>query len=481
MLIHPALPRALALLLAATSTHALAQSAPATAAAPTASPAPVVPAAVVAARDAALTDRDALSFVEDLTTEVGARPAATEAEARARRWAAARLTAMGFTNVRVETYQMPSWVRGEERAEITAPYPQRLAITALGRSAGTPAEGLTLPVVGFANLAAFDASREDVRGKIVYIGHAMHATQDGSSYGAYGPVRFVGPDHAARRGAAAIVIRSVGTDWHRNPHTGVTSFREGTTPIPAGALSNPDADNLERMLARANGALTMHLTLTPQNRGMQESGNVIGEIAGTDPSAGIVLAACHLDSWDLATGAVDDGAGCAIITAAARRAAAGTPPRRTIRVLFAGAEEVGGNGARDYWARHQNERHAATLESDFGADRVWRVDFKLPTDAAALGDRIAAALLPIGVVRGRNPANGGADNEPLVSAGVPVVDLQQDGTDYFNLHHTPDDTFDKINPAALAQNVAAWTATLRLLADAPEALSMLPHDTAPTP
>lgn len=426
-------------------------------------------AALAAARTAAMQDRTALDFVEDITTEVGPRQAGTEAEARARTWAVARLRAMGFANVRSEEYQMPTWVRGEERAELIAPYPHRLAITALGNSGATAAAGLSGEVVGFANLAAFDAAPDSaVRGKIVYIGHAMRPTQDGSSYGAFGPVRFVGPDRAARRGVAALVIRSVGTDSHRNPHAGNTNFGEGVTPIPAGAISNPDADNLERVLARADGPVRMHLTLTPRNLGQQTSGNVIGEIVGTDRAAPVVIVACHLDSWDLGTGAIDDASGCGIIAAAARRVADMGQPRRTIRVLFAGAEEVGVHGGRAYFAAHGNEPHFVGIESDFGADRIWRVDFKLPEGHAALADRIAAALAPLSVGRGRDPASGGADIGPLVAAGMPVIDLQQDGSDYFNLHHTPDDTFDKINPDAIAQNVAAWTVTLALLANSGE-------------
>ena len=423
-------------------------------------------AALAQARSAAMEDRVALDFVEDLTTEVGQRQAGTEAEARARTWAVARLRSMGFANVRSEDFQMPTWVRGEERAELIAPYPHRLAITALGNSGATPAAGLTGEVVGFANLAAFDAAPDSaVRGKIVYIGHAMRPTQDGSSYGAFGPVRFVGPDRAARRGVAALVIRSVGTDSHRNPHAGNTNFGDGVTPIPAGAISNPDADNLERVLERAQGPVRMHLTLTPRNLGQQTSGNVIGEIVGSDPSAPMVIVACHLDSWDLGTGAIDDAAGCGIIAAAAKRVAEMGQPRRTIRVLFAGAEEVGVHGGNAYFEAHGSERHFAAIESDFGADRVWRVEFRLPEAQASLVDRIAAALAPIGIGRGSDPASGGADIGPLVRAGVSVIDLQQDGSDYFNLHHTPDDTFDKIKPEAIAQNVAAWTVTLALLAN----------------
>ena len=423
------------------------------------------------ARDAALTDTVALDFVEDLTTEVGARQGGTEAEARARDWAVARLRAMGFANVRSEAFMMPTWVRGEERASLIAPYPHNLAITALGNSGATPADGMEGEVVGFRSLAEFDAAPDSaIRGKIVYIGHAMRATQDGSSYGAFGPVRFNGPDRAARRGAAAIVIRSVGTDSHRNPHTGNTNFGEGVTPIPAGAISNPDADNLERVLDRATAPVRMRLLLTPRNIGQQQSGNVIAEIPGSDASAGVVVAACHLDSWDLGTGAIDDGAGCAIIAAAAKRVEAMGRPRRTIRLLMAGAEEVGIWGGRAYGEAHGAENHAAALESDFGAGRIWRVDFRLPAGAAAVSDRIAGALAPLGIGRGRGVAGGGADIGALARVGVPLVDLQQDGTDYFDLHHTPDDTFDKIVPADLAQNVAAWTVTLALLANAPEEL-----------
>jgi hypothetical protein len=424
-------------------------------------------------RDSALSDTTAYDFVEDLTTEVGPRQGGTEAEARARGWAVARLTAMGFANVRSEEFQMPTWVRGEERAEVIAPFRQSLTLTALGNSGATPANGLAGEVVGFADLAAFDAADDSqIRGKIVYIGHAMRRTQDGSSYGAFGPVRFVGPDRAARRGAAAIIIRSVGTDHdRRNPHTGNTNFGAGVTPIPAAALANPDADNLERMLARANIPVRIRMILTPRNLGEQTSGNVIAEVPGSDAAAGMVVAACHLDSWDLGTGAIDDAAGCGIIAAAAQRVAQMPGQRRrTIRLLMAGAEEVGIWGGRDYGRRHSAVNHAVALESDFGADRVWRVDFRLPSVAAPLADRIARALAPLGIGRGRDSASGGADIGSLAQAGVPLVDLQQDGTRYFDLHHTPDDTLAAVDPVQLAQNVAAWTVTLALLADAPEQL-----------
>jgi len=421
-----------------------------------------------ALRDAALKDEIAWDITEGLTTEIGPRLAGTEAEARARAWSVKKLAALGFSNVRNEPFQMRTWVRGEETLEVLAPFPQPLRLTALGNSGATPAGGLRGEIVYFKDLAALNAAPDgSIKGKIAFVSHAMTRTQDGSQYGAYGAVRRSGPATAARKGAAAILIRSVGTDYHRNPHAGGTGFPEGVTPIPAAALSLPDSDQLERILKRGQ-PVSVKLTLTPKQIGMTESGNVIAEVPGSDPAAGVVVVACHLDSWDLGTGAFDDGAGCGIVTAAAKRIMDAGKPRRTIRILWAGAEEVGVFGGKAYFDAHKGERHALAAESDFGADRVWRVDFKLPDSAKAVGDRVATALSPLGISRGRDPASGGADVGALVASGVAGIDLQQDGTRYFDLHHTPDDTLDKIDPSQLRQNVAAWTAMLAIVADAPE-------------
>jgi hypothetical protein len=425
--------------------------------------------ATVALREQALHhDTHAWDIVEGLTTEVGPRLAGTEAEARARTWAVRKLTALGFSNVRVEEFDMPVWVRGEERGEILAPFPQPLALTALGNSGATPARGIEAEVIGFPNMAALEAAApESVRGKIVFVTHRMGKTQDGSHYGYFGAARRQGPSVASRKGAAAIVIRSIGTDSHRFPHTGVQAWAEGVKPIPAAALSNPDADQMERMLARGR-PIRMKLLLTPRQIGSRKSGNVIAEVPGRDPNAGVVLVGGHLDSWDLGTGAVDDGAGVAITAAAAKRILDAGGARRTIRVVWFGAEEVGLFGGNDYRRRHANELHASASESDFGADRIWRVDFALPASAAAVADRVEAALAPLGIARGRDRAQGGPDIGALVAGGVPAVTLQQDGTDYFDLHHTHDDTLDKIDLAKLRQNVAAYTAMIATVADAPE-------------
>ena len=430
-------------------------------------PAPVDP-KVAALRDAALRDEVAYDIVEGLTTEVGQRLAATEAEARARTWAVAKLKSLGFRNVHIETYQMPVWLRGEETAEVVAPFPQKLKLVALGNSGATPAAGLTAPVVVFKSYGDLaNAPAGSLAGKIAYIGNAMEPTQDGSSYGAYGAARFVGPALAAGKGAAAVVIKSIGTDPHRNPHTGGTNWPAGVTPIPAAALSVSDADQIERIASRGK-PLTLHLTLTPRFAGQGESGNVIAEVPGSDAKAGIVLIGGHLDSWDLGTGAIDDASGVAITTAAAKRLLDGPRPKRTIRVVWFGAEEPGGFGGKEYARVHGGERHATAGESDFGADRVWRFETNLPDSAKSVGDRLASALAPLGISRGTGVGGDGTDVGPTMALGVAAIDLNQSGTRYFDTHHTPDDTLERIDPEQLRQNVAAWTAMLAVVANAPE-------------
>ncbi len=411
--------------------------------------------------DAGLIDETAWDITEGLTTEVGQRQAGTEAEARARIWAVAKLKSLGLNNAHIEEFQIPTWVRGDEMANVTAPFQHKMHISALGNSGSTGPSGLEAEVVYFPTLDALRGAPDgSLKGKIAFVSHAMKATQDGSSYGAFGPARFVGPNIAAKKGAAAIVIRSAGTDYHRNPHTGNTNFDAGVTPIPAGALSLPDAENLERIFTRGRPVM-MKLVLTPQNIGMQTSGNVIADIKGSNPALPMIVIACHLDSWDLGTGAIDDAVGCAIITAAALKV---NKPKRTIRLLWAGAEEVGVWGGKDYGIRHANEPHALAMESDFGAGKVWAVDFNLAESAKPLRDTIVSALAPLGVVPRQQVAGGGADIGAIIAAQkLGVVDLQQDGTKYFDLHHTPDDTLDKIDKTELRQNVAAWAATLDLL------------------
>src|SRR5437868_4419660 len=333
-------------------------------------PPPVlVDAKVAALRDDALAnDHYAWDVVEGLTTEVGQRLAATEAEARARDWAVRRLTAMGFANVHVEPFAMPVWTRGAEGAEIVSPFPQKLTIAALGYSGSTGPAGVTAEIAYFDSLDALRAAPDSaVKGKIVFIDHHMMPAQDGSGYGQFGAPRRQGPTIASLKGAIGIVVRSIGTDHHRNPHTGVQYFTDGATPIPAGALTVPDS------------------------------------------------------------------------------------------------EEPGGFGGRAFAQAHTTDRYAIAGESDFGADRVWRFSTQLSKlDPAAYG-QLTAALAPLGITRNDNGDADGTDIGPTVTAGAPWISLNQDGTRYFDWHHTPDDTLDKIDPAQLRQNVAAWATVLAIL------------------
>jgi hypothetical protein len=421
-------------------------------------------------------DAYAWDFVEGVTTEVGPRQAGTEAETRGRKWAIEWLNAHGFANVADEPFEMETWIPGEiHRAEIISPFPQPLVIQPLGGSASTGPDGITAEVVMFESVAALQAAPEgSLTGKIAYISHSMTPTQDGSQYGFAGPARWVGAELAKQRGALATVIKSVGTDYHRNPHVGGTTFRraDGSTdvgrpvPTPAGALSLPDAANLERMFERANGRpIMMKLTLTPQDLGTTLSGNVVGEIVGRNPSLPPVLIACHLDSWWNAPGAFDDGAGCGIIAAAALNVQKTGQPLRTIRVLMAGAEEVGLLGSTAYSKAHIDEPIAVGLESDFGADRIWRFESNFRESNADLHARIAGAVARFGVANSTIVATGGADLNIVRDQGGALIDLQQDGTRYFDLHHTPDDTLDKIDPVQLRQNVAVWTTVVGILAN----------------
>ncbi|MGF1508154.1 MAG: M20/M25/M40 family metallo-hydrolase [Myxococcota bacterium] len=420
-------------------------------------------------QDAALAGSDAFALVESLTTEVGPRLAGTEAEARARGWAVRTCTTLGFDRVRVEEATVEGWVRGVERAEIVAPFPQRLAVTALGLSIATPQDGIEAEVVRFGSLAEMqDALPGTAKGKIVFIDRAMPKTQDGSGYGAVIGIRSKGPTAAARLGAAAVLIRSVGTDHHRFPHTGMLRYQpEQAPPIPAGALAVPDADQLTRILGY-KAEVRLRLVLRPRFVGPKPTGNVIAELVGTERPDEIVLLGAHLDSWDLGTGAVDDGAGVGIVLAsAALLKRLELQPKRTIRVVLFGAEEVGLVGAKAYAKAHQDEldQHIAAAESDFGAGRIYQFSASVSEGAWPKVEDIQRHLVGLNVILGNNRSGGGPDLIPLKSARVPILAPKQDGRDYFDVHHTADDVLDRVDADNLDQNVAVYATMAHIVAN----------------
>ena len=413
------------------------------------------------------TDEVGLRFVEDLTTEVGQRLAGSESEARARDWSVAELKELGFDEVRIEAFDIPFWSRKSESVKVVSPSSQDLVATALGGSAATPRGGVTADVVRFDSLSALRAAPiSKVDGKIVFIDESMIKTMDGSGYGMAVRKRSQCAEAASSKGARACLIRSVGTQPHRMPHTGIMA-RDGAEGAGAvAAISGPDADQLTRLLER--GPVTVSVDIQTEIKTNAPSGNVIAELTGTDLKDEIVLIGCHLDSWDLGTGALDDGAGCGIVVGAAMLIAQlPERPRRTIRVVLYGAEEVGLFGATAYAREHGDDldKHVLAAESDFGAGPIWRFQTRFGEAALPYARVLHRLLMPLGVTPDDNRAFGGPDIGILARAGVPVVTPGQNGMDYFDYHHTPDDTFDKINPEEFRQNVAVYAAFTYIAAE----------------
>lgn len=443
---------------------------------PSNSPAGDLPAALVETaarlRDEALAGTSAYDHVRSLTTEVGPRLAGSAGDRAAVAWGVRKLKELGFANVRSEPAKVPHWERGAASGEILAPYPQPVVLTALGGSVSTPAAGLEAEVVAAATVDELKKlPAEQVRGRIVFLDTRMKRARDGSGYGAAVASRSTGALEAGRLGAAAVVIRSIGTASTRLPHTGAMRYEDGVAKIPAAALSNPDADLLAAQLATGK-PVRFRLHLETRSLPDATSANVVGELPGREAPDEIVLLGCHLDSWDLGTGALDDGAGCAIVIEAARRIGQlPQRPRRTVRVVLFANEENGLGGAKAYAEAHADElaRHILAGESDFGDGKVWRIRSKVAPDRLPLFAALARLLAPLGVAAGDNDndAGGGADLIPLIPARVPVVSLGQDGSRYFDYHHTADDTLDKVDAESLDQNVAAWAALFYAAAEMP--------------
>ncbi len=432
---------------------------------------------VVELRDRALADGLAYELLRSLTIEVGHRLAGSPGDKAAVAWARRELSKLGFDDVRTEPVTVPHWVRGSATGRILEPYPQETVLLALGGSVGTPAGGITAEVIGVPDLEALaELPDQRVRGKIVFIDRPTERTRTGRGYGEAGVVRRNGPADAAAKGVAAVLIRSIATGNQRFAHTGATRYREDVPRIPAAALAVPDADILAAQLASGR-KVRFHLELGSQYRPDALSANVIAEVRGRELPDEIVLLGAHLDSWDVGTGAHDDGAGCAIVVSAARLIAdLARPPRRTVRVVLFANEEFGLSGARAYAEAYADElpRHQLALESDLGGDRVWAFATRIHEGALPEAARISELIAPLGIEAVGNEARGGADLIPLRPANVPLADLRQDATRYFDYHHTIDDTFDKIDPEALAQNVAAYVAVAYWAAETPTSFAPAP-------
>jgi carboxypeptidase Q len=410
----------------------------------------------------------------DLCDRVGPRLAGSRGYAAAVEWAIAEMTADGLSNVRREPVRVVPWERGAESLIVVEPNgPRPIPVTALGRSVATPAEGITARMVVVPDFAALEKLGEGARGKIVVFNFTMRLAADGGGgYGEAVRYRAGGAIAAAKHGAVAALVRSVTTQRGRSVHTGSMSYEDGVPKIPAAAITIEDSEMLAR-LQEKSVPVTLFLRLGGRMLPEVLEANVIGELRGRESPDEIVVVGGHLDSWDLACGAHDDGAGVVLSLEAVRLIKQiGLVPRRTIRVVLYANEECGLDGGTAY-AESQRatiERHVAALESDSGGFRPTGFGFQ---GAPAAADRLEALLAafdglgPLTLRRGWS----GPDIGPLAKLGVPGVGLRNDGTRYFDFHHSPMDTPDKVDRRELDDAVAAYAWMAWLLAEMPEPLA----------
>ena len=355
---------------------------------------------------------------------------------------------------------------------MTAPREARLPMLGLGGSVGTPPEGIEAEVVVVANEAELEALGEGAVGKIILFDNPMPAfdPEKGAGYGETVRFRVGGARLAAAQGAVACLIRSVTATSLRSPHTGVMYYEDAPRRIPAAALTAEDASMIHRFQERGI-PVRVKLVMGATDEGLVPSANVVAELRGSESPDEVVVIGGHLDSWDVGTGAHDDGAGCiTAMEALSVLRRMGLRPRRTIRVVLWTNEENGLAGADAYAAAHEGETHVAGIESDSGGFRPQVLSLQRVKDVALARDRLAVLGEMLSVVGIERTVVGGsgADLGPLESTGALLIGLRTEGSRYFDYHHSHADTFDKIDEADLTRNVAAMAALAFVLADLPE-------------
>jgi carboxypeptidase Q len=415
---------------------------------------------------AALGDTAAWQRLAELTDTFGHRLSGSKSLEDAIAWAVAEMTRDGLQNVRAEKVMVPHWVRGRESADLVAPVRHPLVMLGLGNSVGTPPEGIEAEAVVVRSFEELDARGATLKGKIVVYN---------VSFTGYGPTvqyRGAGASRAAAHGAVAMLLRSVGQPGLRTPHTGAMNYAPDQPRIPAAAITNEDADRLQRLQDRGQ-KLVVRLSMEAKMLPDAESANVIAEIVGRERPDEIVLLGCHFDSWDVGTGATDDGGACIASWEAVRlMKKLGLRPRRTVRVVLFTNEENGSRGGLGYRDQHQAElaSHVLMIETDGGVFRPLGFGFSGNDASRATVRDIASLLVGVGATR-IGASGGGSDIGPSVqAANIPSMSLDVDGSLYFTVHHTPADTIDKIEPADLARCVAALAVMGYVVADLPQRL-----------
>ena len=421
----------------------------------------------VAERIAAVSERTPMLAWDRLTALVERYPRRINGSTAldgALTWAVAQMRDDGIDDVRLEPVLVPHWVRGTERARVIRPRERSLAISTLGGSVGTHGT-VRAPLVTFASLDDLRASTRPLDGAVVFVNHRMPPFDDvhddpGYRYGVQ--ARLHAASAAARRGAAAVLVRSVTAVVSPHPHTGALAYDTDAPTIPAAALSTTDADALAELVAHDH--VQVELSLGAHMLPDAPSANVVGELRGRERADEIVLLGAHIDSWDVGPGAADDGAGVVAVVEALRLLRqSGLVPRRTVRVVLFTSEEYLLAGARAYHERHAAERHVAAFETDYGMGAP---------DAIGAGTADGArAMAPLGPafarfgIRRFLPRAFGADVEPVVAAGAAAFDLEPDGRHYFDVHHSTDDDLDAIRPEDLRRNAGAIALLAWVLAE----------------
>jgi len=402
----------------------------------------------------------------ELTDTYGHRLSGSENLTRAITWAVEAMKQDGLENVRTEKVMVPHWVRGNESLEIVDPPRHMIPMLGLGGSVATPPAGIEAEVVVVASYDELNQRADEVKGRIVLYNVAY------TNYGQTNQYRTRGATAAARHGAVASLVRAVGPMGLRTPHTGGMSYAEGVPRIPAAAIPAEDAERMQRLVDRGR-RVRVRLRMEARFEPDVESANVVGEIRGSELPDEIVLAGGHFDSWDVGTGASDDGVGCVVTWEAARlMKRLGIRPRRTVRIVLFTNEENGlrgGNAYRDAYM-NQAEQHVLAIESDSGVFAPSRIGFTGSDAAQRMMREIGTLLAPLGLHE-IGTGGGGADIGPIAQAGkVPMLSYQGDSTRYFTIHHTPADTIDRISPEDVSKAAAALAVVTYVVADARERL-----------
>ena len=415
---------------------------------------------------AATADSAAWNKLAELTDGFGNRISGSESLERAIDWIIDRMKREGLANVRGEPAMVPRWIRGHEKAELLQPRYLNMPMLGLGMSVGTPKGGIEAEVLVVSSFADLAAHAAQVKGKIVLYDAPF------VNYGATVQYRSTGANVASKLGAVGVLIRSVGPFGMRTPHTGAMApYDTATAKIPAAAISMEDAAMLHRMQARGQ-KIVVRLEMEAHQLADSPSRNVMGELVGREKPDEVVVFGGHIDSWDVGTGAMDDGGGVVIAWEAVRLLKQlGLTPRRTIRVVGWTNEENGGRGGQAYRDAHKNEleKHIAAIESDGGTFKFRGFGFTGGDSAFAIVNQISRLFKPLGV-DSATVGGGGADIGPIMARGVPGLGHNVDGTRYFWYHHTEADNVDKIDPKELGENVAAMAIMAYILADLPAPL-----------